>query len=88
MWAQRAGLQLDDFDADGKFAFLMNELVAGEWESAIETASKITDEDFKETPVLYHAVAMTSLIEAVPEELRASLMIQVPFEASRFVGIG
>ncbi len=84
MWVQRTGLKLDDFDADGKFAFLMNELVAEDWERAIETAPKITDEDFEETPVLYHAVAMASLIQAVPEELRASLMIQVPFEASHF----
>ena len=83
-WAQRAGLTVDEFDADGKLPYLMNELAVENWHGAIETASKIRDEDFQKTPVLYHAVAMTCLIQAVPEELRASVLTQVPFEADRF----
>ena len=74
----------DDLDADGKFALLMNEFAAEEWNHAIETAAKINDADFENMPVLYYAVAMASLLVAVPEELRASLLIQVPFEASQF----
>ena len=83
-WIQGAGLKLDDFDAEGKFVYLMTALGAEEWQRAIEAASEITEEDFKDTPVLYHAVAMASLIQAAPEELRASLMTQVPFEAGQF----
>lgn len=81
---QGAGLKLDDFDAEGKFVYLMAALGAEEWQRAIEAASEITEEDFKDTPVLYHAVAMASLIQAAPEELRASLITQVPFEAGQF----
>jgi len=83
-WVERAGLPLDEFDADGKLAYLMNEPATEGWRGAIETASKIRDEDFEETPVLYHAVAMTCLIQAVPQELRTSVASQVPFEADRF----
>jgi hypothetical protein len=74
----------DDFDADGKFALLMNEFAAEEWNDTIETTSKINEADFESMPVLYYAVAMASLLVAVPEELRASLLTQVPFEASQF----
>jgi len=83
-WVRLTGLKLDDFDPDGKVLHLMNELNAEEWERASETASGITDEDFKATPVLLNAVGMAFLIKAVPEELRASILTQVPFDARQF----
>src|SRR5580704_5597379 len=35
-WVQRCGLKLDDFDSEGKFLHLMNELVVGQWQEALE----------------------------------------------------
>jgi hypothetical protein len=83
-WVERVDLKINDFDAEGKLIHLMNELEVGDWQHAFATASEISDDDFESTPVLYHAVALAVLFQAVPEELRASLLIQAPFEADRF----
>ena len=83
-WAASAGLSIELFDADGKFVHIMNELSVGRWEHAINDAAKITEKDFRETPVLSHPVGMSYLIQAIPEELRALVLSQVPFEASQF----
>lgn len=83
-WLQQAGLTIDDFDADGKFAYLMNALANADWQLAGATAETITEQDLQETPALCHTVALAALVQAVPEELRESLMINAPFEAERF----
>ena len=62
----------------------MNELDVGQWQEALEDAQKITEEDFQDTPVLFHAVAMAYLVQAVAEELRSLVLTQVPFDASLF----
>jgi pimeloyl-ACP methyl ester carboxylesterase len=83
-WVHRCELKIEDFDADGKFALLMNELSVAHWQDAIDHAAKITEEDFQYSPVLEHAVAMACLIQAVPEDLRSDVLVNVPFDASHF----
>jgi pimeloyl-ACP methyl ester carboxylesterase len=83
-WVRRCGLKMEDFDSDGKFALIMNELSVGDWLDAIEHAAKITEEDFQNAPVLSHAVAMAYLIQAVPEDFRPLVLMQVPFVACAF----
>src|SRR5205807_2099107 len=82
-WVQRCALKMEDLDADGKFALLMNELGVGQWQDAIEYAH-LSDDDFQNTPVLFYAVAMAYLVQAVPEQFRSLVLMQVPFEASVF----
>lgn len=83
-WAALAGLSLTDFDAEGRCLYLMNQLLLGEWEAAQATVAAVTDEDFEAVPVLYDPVGMATLMQAVPEELRASLLGQLPFELASF----
>ena len=66
-WVQRCALKIEDFDADGKFDLIMNELGVGQWQEAIEDAQNLSDDDFHDTPILFYAVAMTYLVQAVPE---------------------
>ena len=84
VWFDQAGVDLDDLDAEGKLVHLTNELGEGEWQRAATTAGRVADPDFSLAPVLYHAVGMALLVQVAPDELRASLMSQVPFEASTF----
>ena len=83
-WVQRCELKIEDFDADGKFTLLMNELWVGQWQRAIEDAQKISEDDFQNAPVLFYAVAMVYLVQAVPGEFRSLVLMQVPFEAHVF----
>jgi hypothetical protein len=62
----------------------MNELGVGQWQEAIEDAQNLSDDDFHNTPILFYAVAMAYLVQAVPEQFRSLVLMQVPFEASVF----
>jgi hypothetical protein len=83
-WIRRCALTVDDLDSDGKFVLLTNELAVGQWEDVIKDAQKLSKADFENTPVLYYAVAMAYLVQAVPEEYRSLVVMQVPFEACSF----
>ena len=83
-WFDKTGLALTDLDADGKLLLLMNALSTEEWTRAATIAGAMTDDDFREAPVLQHAVAMAELVQAVPLEFRIAVMSQVPFEACSF----
>ncbi|MGO9768507.1 MAG: hypothetical protein ACLPSW_02920 [Roseiarcus sp.] len=83
-WVAQCGLALDNFDADGKFVLIMHALQLGRWDDARRYADLILDEDFYESPPLHFAVAMAYLVQAVPEEFRATVLQQVPFQASTF----
>jgi hypothetical protein len=83
-WASRCGLKIEDFDPDGKFVLVMNELSVGHWQDAFAHAMEITEEDIQSCPVLHHAVAMAYLVQAVPEDFRSFVLVNVPFDASHF----
>ncbi len=83
-WVQKAGLMLASFDAEGKFYHTMNQLATGRWDDAIRSATSLSDEDLNEAPALLQIMAVTQLIQAVPEQLRAVAIAQVPFEAAHF----
>ncbi|HXJ01397.1 MAG TPA: hypothetical protein VNH44_09240 [Micropepsaceae bacterium] len=84
-WVKQAGLTLESFDAEGKFAFISNALFSGDWDAAINAIPHIEEADFEDFPVLMHAVALANLITAVPSELRTMAVTQVPFESQEFL---
>jgi hypothetical protein len=83
-WVETLGITMSNLDADGKYYFLMQQLQLAQWEAARESSIGLTDEDFQESPVLFHIKAITYLISAVPNEFREIVMNQVPFDASSF----
>jgi thioredoxin-like negative regulator of GroEL len=83
-WVERAGLTFDSFDAEGKFFHITNELTAGRWQEAADHASQVTIADTTETPVLDHVIGMACLMQAVPVELRPTVLSQIPFEVASF----
>lgn len=83
-WLETAGISAAVLDPDGKYFFLMQQLQLTQWDAAREFSDTLTDEDFRETPVLHHIKAITYLISAVPNELREIVLSQVPFDAASF----
>ena len=83
-WVERAGLTLSSFDSEGKFFHITNELAAERWQEAADHASQISDADMRETPVLHHAVGMACLVQAVPVELRSTVLSRIPFDVASF----
>ncbi len=83
-WVETAGLTLDSFDSEGKFFHIANELAAERWQEAADHAAQVSDVDMTESPALHHTVGMACLMQAVPIELRPSVLAQIPFEVASF----
>lgn len=83
-WLSSSGLSPADLDPDGKFVYLANALSRGHWEPAFDLTSTLDVADFAATPALLHAAAMAHLLQAVPIELRASVLNQIPLEPKTF----
>lgn len=83
-WLSNSGYTVDDLDPDGKCIALSHQLQLACWDSAEQTVSTLTRADFESMPVLHHLAAVTTLLSAVPKELRWVVCAQVPFESRDF----
>lgn len=83
-WLRSAGLTAADLDPDGTLVLLTLQHELAQWEAAQECVEVLTDDDFNEAPLLHHMAAMSHLVSTVPNELRPSVLNQVPFEAAGF----
>ena len=83
-WLRAADIDTKDLDPEGKFILLSRQLQLSQWEAAKETLDSIGDDDFDETPILYHITAIAHLLSTVPNELRNIVRKQLPFEAAGF----
>ena len=83
-WLKVAGFTMADLDSDGKYFLVMQYFQLAKWEEAREMVALLTDEDFQETPVLYHVVATSYLLDTVPVEFRQVVLSQVPFDGASF----
>jgi pimeloyl-ACP methyl ester carboxylesterase len=83
-WLSTVGVKFSDLDADGKFYFITKLLELGRWDTAIEYVDALLEDDFQQAPALFHAAAMSNLVQAVPGELRSVIFQQLPFEANIF----
>ena len=70
-WVADAGYTTTDLDSDGKRFLLANQLQLGQWSDAEQTVGALSGDDFSENPILYRLTALTTLISAVPFEIRA-----------------
>lgn len=83
-WMKSAGIDAKSLDPDGKYFLLTLHFRISHWGKALELLDYFTEDDFRESPVLHHMTAMTYLLSAVPAELRAIVLNQIPFEAASF----
>ncbi len=83
-WMNEVCWTADDIDSDGKSFLLNSQLQLGYWDTAAQTHASLSPEDFESTPILHHLSGLASLIQAVPFELRASVLIHVPLAARDF----
>ena len=83
-WMKAAGFTADDFDSDGKLLFLVVLHELNKFEEAKAVLDRVSDDDFRSTPLLDHWVAITHLLATVPEEYRPIVLARVPFSARDF----
>lgn len=83
-WMDAAGYTVGNLDSDGKKLFLTLQLELGRWDEVQQTVGEFSETDFEETPSLYHLAALAMLIPTVPEDYRAVVLTQVPFETRGF----
>jgi len=83
-WLSNAGLTASLLDPDGKFVLISKLLELRRWDTALEVANALTEDDFEQAPVLLHTAAMVNLGQAIPDELRSQILQEVPFQASIF----
>lgn len=83
-WMRDTGMEATELDSDGKSFLLAQLLKLAKWNDSFECLGAISANDFEETPILWHVVAITRLLSAVPAELRARVLNYVPFNVSGF----
>ncbi|MES0030915.1 hypothetical protein [Mesorhizobium sp. M0040] len=83
-WLRSAGISLDRLHPDGKFRVISLQLTAGDWSSAFETASALSETDFNETPALLFLAAAAYLGNAVHPEFREVLQLPLPQDLAGF----
>lgn len=83
-WMKAAGYAAEDLDSDGKNVFLSYQLLLDHWDDAALTVGTLSEKNFEEAPTLHQLAALTKLIAAVPEDLRAVILTQIPLEAKHF----
>ena len=83
-WLKGTGINASNLDPEGKHSLLGCQLELANWEAAQRCLDLLTDDDLHNVPVLHHMVAITHLLSTVPNELRASVLNQPPFDAKNF----
>ncbi len=83
-WLTAAGIDSMNLDPEGKRFLLGCHLELADSESAQSCLDLLTDDDLHDVPVLHHMAAITHLLQAVPNELRAAVLNQPPFDARNF----
>lgn len=83
-WLKTAGIGFTDLDPDGKYLLLGWSLELARWDIARDSLDSLSEQDLAEAPALYHTVAITHLLGAVPTEFRSVVLKQLPFEAASF----
>lgn len=83
-WIDNAGYTADDLDSDGKIFLLNHQLLLSRWDDVELTVGALSEANFLEAPFLHHLVALATLVPAVPQDFRAIVVSQVPFEAREF----
>lgn len=83
-WLDDTKTDTTTMDGDGKFFVLNSQLKGRRWNDAYTMAEKIGEDDFQRAPVLLYAAADAYLAQAVPDELRAEALAEIPLEASQF----
>ncbi|MDD2897848.1 MAG: hypothetical protein PHI31_03960 [Desulfuromonadaceae bacterium] len=81
-WLSNSGISFVNLDADGKFFLISKHLELCHWEKAYEYANAIVEEDYKLAPVLFHTVAITHLVQTIPEGFKSVDVRQMLFKAS------
>ena len=83
-WLKSAGIDASNLDSEGKFSLLNEQLERADWAAAQKCLGVLTDDDLHKTPVLHHVIAMTHLLNTVPDDLRSIVLNQLPFRAAHF----
>lgn len=83
-WMRTVEYSYGDLDSEGKAYIISRFINDSFWDDIQEAVDSITDDDFKETPVLYQLAAMSRLVVTVPLELRDVVIRQIPFNAAEF----
>ena len=83
-WINDADYTIGDLDSDGKSFLLSRQLELGRWDEVAQTVGAFSESDFEETPFLHHLAGLATLVPTVPEDFRAVVLTQVPFQAADF----
>ena len=83
-WFKQAGLTAANISSDGKFFLIKKHFDEAKWSAAVECANELQESDFDKTPALQYLAASAYMILAVPDELRSSILWNLPFDLALF----
>lgn len=83
-WMVTAGITFETLDSDGRYLLTACHIDARDWEKAHACAAAIDESDTERTPILHHVLAVSYLIQAVPQDLRPLAVNGIPLDAATF----
>lgn len=83
-WLENAGLEADEFDADGKAVLMICMLDSQDWDAAYTQAISLNENEFAAAPILYHLAGIARLLKVVPEDLKEAVYRNIPFARNQF----
>lgn len=82
--AQRAGIAFAALDPDGRYAFLTALIELERWDAAFELVDQVSPADLDRCPALLWVVAGLLTMPSVPEDLRRSVLQDIPMHPAAF----
>lgn len=76
--AQRAAIEFDKMDADGRYAFITASIQSDAWRNARDAVDHLLDEDFAANPALLWLAAAVLVAATLPEDLRGVVLQNIP----------
>ena len=83
-WLATVRTEITGLDSDGRCFLLNHNLSIEDWDGAKVVVASLNEQDYASSPALNHLTAITTLLIAIPAELRQVVLTQVPFNAANF----
>lgn len=83
-WLRVTGIEATNLDSEGKYILLSTLIEFNYLNEANDILRIVNEQDFNETPILYHFSAIVNLLRVVPAEFHSIVQHHLPINSSSF----
>ncbi|MEQ9452511.1 MAG: hypothetical protein RJQ07_13090 [Pseudomonadales bacterium] len=83
-WLSRSAKSSGDLDSEGRLILAQYFLQARNWSSAYDLAHRLSETDFRESPILHLVAGIILVVNVTPDELKELVTSHIPLGARDF----